>query len=64
MLFTLSNKCLNHSKVALQKAYIALPLWNINRYFSSFRYNFASVSRFQEKEKRGEMITINENIKW
>jgi hypothetical protein len=22
-----------------------------------------SVSRFQEKEKRGEMITINENIK-
>jgi hypothetical protein len=23
----------------------------------------SSVSRFQEKEKRGEMITINENIK-
>jgi hypothetical protein len=22
-----------------------------------------SVSRFQEKEKRGEMITINDNIK-
>jgi hypothetical protein len=25
--------------------------------------DFSSVSRFQEKEKRGEMITINENIK-
>jgi hypothetical protein len=25
--------------------------------------NDASVSRFQEKEKRGEMITINDNIK-
>jgi hypothetical protein len=24
---------------------------------------FTSVSRFQEKEKRGEMITINDNIK-
>jgi hypothetical protein len=23
----------------------------------------SSVSRFQEKEKRGEMITINDNIK-
>jgi hypothetical protein len=23
-----------------------------------------SVSRFQEKEKRGEMITKNDNIKW
>ncbi len=25
--------------------------------------SFLSVSRFQEKEKRGEMITINDNIK-
>jgi hypothetical protein len=25
---------------------------------------YRSVSRFQEKEKRGEMITINDNIKW
>jgi hypothetical protein len=26
-------------------------------------YFVLSVSRFQEKEKRGEMITINDNIK-
>jgi hypothetical protein len=26
-------------------------------------YHFWSVSRFQEKEKRGEMITKNDNIK-
>jgi hypothetical protein len=26
-------------------------------------YGSWSVSRFQEKEKRGEMITINDNIK-
>ncbi len=28
------------------------------------RVYYRSVSRFQEKEKRGKMITINDNIKW
>ncbi len=26
--------------------------------------SYRSVSRFQEKEKKGEMITKNDNIKW